>query len=355
MSNKTIDFVKRQIEIVQGENVIGESKLYWGVFVGVVGVILMYPLFSSQFAVLQMTVYFTWIFLALSLAIVWGYTGIFSFGQVAFFGLGGYVYGIVAFNIIDITGATNIALLSGVVAPAILAAIFGYFMFYGRVSGVYVAIITLSVTLILELIFSSATGVSIGSADLGGYNGLNLIPELTLGISGISYEFEIVSLYYFIVLSLLCLYIGLRYLVNTKFGYAMLAIREDQDRAEMLGYDIRYIKLIVFSFAGAIAGFGGAMFAAWGNYIDPTSLGLIAAALPIIWVTVGGRETLIGPIIAAFVLQYVDNSISSYNASAATILIGVVLIAIILLAPSGIVPKVASIVKNRKIVRDNGE
>lgn len=320
--------------------VIGESTLFWrGFLVFIVGVFL-YPLITNKFGVLLTTNYFIWIFLAISLTLVWGYTGIFSFGQTAFFGIGAYIYGVVGINLAGVTPGTNIALMAAVILPALFATILGYFMFYGRVSGVYVAIITLSVTLILELVLSSTTSVSIGAATLGGFNGLSEIPDLTVGVGFASYTLGIVPLYYVVAILLLLLYFGIRFVLGSNYGRIMIAVREDEERTEMFGYDVRLIKLQVFTVAGAIAGLGGALFAAWGNFVSPSVMGLATAALPVVWVTVGGRETLIGPIIATYVLLTLNNELSAISPQHAMTAIGAILLIAVVFFSNGIVPNI---------------
>jgi branched-chain amino acid transport system permease protein len=309
-----------------------------------------YPFVAGAYSVIQMTVFLIWIFVALSLSLVWGYTGIFSFGQNAFFGIGGYTFGIIAGNLIDVTGATNVAFLAAILAPALVAAILGYFMFYGRVTGVYVAIITLSVTLILELITSSTTGATIGSVSLGGYNGINTVPNLTLGLGGATFSFGPVPMYYFVAGLLVGVYLALRYLLNTDLGYVLIAIREDEARTEMFGYDIRLVKLQVFTISAGLAGLGGTLYTAWGNFISPPVMGILAAALPLIWVTVGGRQTLLGSVIGAFSLQYLDNTLAnSLNSDYAVIVLGVIFVASILLLPNGVVPQVMDFLNEQSI------
>ena len=157
--------------------------------------------------------------LAMSLALIWGHAGIMSFGQTAFFGIGAYAYGIVALNLIKSTRNTHWALGAGVVAATVLAAVVAYFMFYGRISDVYAAIITMALTLVLFAFFASTGGDEwvAGVARIGGFNGLfgqgassqdiaNFqIPPVTVWLPGMAapFEFEInretVSGYYLVV------------------------------------------------------------------------------------------------------------------------------------------------------------
>lgn len=310
-------------------------------------VLFVYPLLSNSYDLITTTGFLTWVFLALSLTLIWGFTGIFSFGQNAFFGIGGYVFGVSSINLIDITGATNVAFLSALLVPAIIAAVLGYFLFYGKVSGVYVAIITLAVTLILHLLFLRTAGTEnkIGAARLGGYNGMNEIPNIAFGVGSATIELTPLLMYYFVVLVLAAVYVGFRQLLNSDYGYAMIAIREDEMRTEMFGYDIRKIKLQVFTLSAALGGVGGALYASWGNFISPPVFGLVAAALPVIWVTVGGRKTIIGPILAAFSLQYLQNTLAGGGSEFAPIILGLILLLVVLFLPQGIIPALRHVIQ----------
>ena len=125
----------------------------------------------------------SWTFVAMGLSLIWGCGNILSFGQMAFVGIGGYVYGIIAINTLDAVGNTIPALLGGIIIPFLVAALLGYFVFYGRVSGVYVSIMTLVFTLVLETFMGQTAGDKwrVGKALLGGYNGMTNIPSINFG------------------------------------------------------------------------------------------------------------------------------------------------------------------------------
>jgi len=340
----------------EGPHTIGTSDRFWLGFLIVVATILSYPMLASEFGVLTTTTLFVWVFLSLSLSICWGYAGIFSFGQTAFFGLGGYTFGVVGINLLPVTGGTNLALLAAILVPALGAAAVGYFMFYGRVSGVYVAIITLAVTLILELLFSRTAGAeyAIGSAQLGGYNGMTGIPDLTLGAGPVVIELDTMGTFYFVVGLLIVMYLALRYVLNSNYGYLMVATRESEDRTETLGYDVRLLKLQVFTVAGGVAGLGGALYASTGNFISPPIMGLAFAALPVIWITVGGRKTLIGAILGTLAVRGLSNRLASAGSELAVIFVGLLLLASVLLLPEGAVPTINQYLQQR-FAPDKGE
>jgi len=344
-----VNGLRRVFAPFNGPNTIGNSPIFWIGFLFVSLITVIYPILTTPFRVLNTTGYMVWVFLALSLTFIWGYTGIFSFGQTAFFGLGGYTFGVVGINVVELTGATNLALLASVILPAVFAAVVGYFMFYGRVSGVYVAIITLAVTLILELLFGRTAGpqYTIGAAALGGFNGMTNIPSLAFGVDPIAISLEPVPMYYFVVGLLITGYLLLRYVVNSTYGYVLIAVRENETRTEMFGYDIRRIKLQVFTAGGGIAGLSGALFASWNNFISPSVMGIATAALPVIWVTIGGRQTILGAIFGAVGLQFMDNELAAIGSEYSVIFIGGILLIVILYFRNGVVPTLAERIENR--------
>ena len=134
------------------------------------------PQVLDLFGIVQMTVFVAMAMFALSQGFLWGYGGIMSFGQAAFFGIGGYAYAIAALNM----GDSTVPVMIAVVAPMVFAALLGYFMFYGRISDAYIGVITLTVSVILFELVNSTSGSAyhIGSAELGGFNGIPGVPPL---------------------------------------------------------------------------------------------------------------------------------------------------------------------------------
>jgi urea ABC transporter permease protein UrtC len=333
--------VSRVRNALEGPNTLGNSRTFWLTFVAFVAVLLVYPMLRSTYYVNNTAYLLVSAFLGLSLCLVWGYAGIFSFGQVAFYGIAGYAFGVVSINITGPLG-TVAGLAVAVFVAAAFAFLIGYFMFYGGVSDVYVAIITLAVTLVLNTFMGQTAGEewAIGAARLGGFNGMTEIPVLALGVGDAAIEIADVAFYYFVVGTLLVTYLGLRVLVNSDLGYVMVGIRENEERTELFGYDTRRVKLGTFTLGGALAGFGGVVYASWGNYIDPSVFGLAFAALPIIWVATGGRKWLSGAIIGTFVVSFISQKLSVFGGQFSQVILGALLLVVILGLPEGFVPQI---------------
>lgn len=311
---------------------------WWWLFVAAATAVLFVLPSQVDIAVqLDMSVIFVLALLALSMSFLWGYVGILSFGQTAFFGLGGYTYAIAAMNL----GETTLPLIGAMILPALFAGVIGYFMIYGRVSGIYLSVITLVVTLILEKGIRATSGEQfvIGSVRVGGQNGIPGVPPLQLPWDP-STSLFIDGVFYLSAGALVLVYVGLRLLLLTRFGRVLVAIRENERRTDLLGYDSRRYKLTAFVLAGGIAGLSGALYGIWGSFVGPEMFGLGQAAQVIIWVIVGGKATLIGPIVGTGLVQYLTTWLGTQGVGQVSLVLGAVLIVFVLVFQQGMLPSI---------------
>ncbi len=293
------------------------------------------PHLLSLFQTVQLTVFVIFALLALSLDFIWGIAGILSFGQAALFGIGGYVYGIVGIEL----GTTMLGLVAAMLAAVVVAALIGHVAFYGRVGPMYLAVVTLTVTLILYQLMGSTADpkYAIGDARLGGYNGMTNIPSLAFAGRGgsalgpIEYFYVVAGLFYLALMFCVAL-------ARSSFGRILQGIRENEPRMELLGYDIRWRKLVAFVVAAALAGLAGGLFASWGNFINPEVFSLPQAAVVVIWVLVGGRGTLWGAIVGTVVVQYLTSLLGGAGSTYTAIALGSILVAIVVLFRRGLTP-----------------
>ncbi len=319
----------------------------------VVLVALLAGLFVSDFQKVTLALWVIYGLVALSLDFVWGRAGIFSFGQTAFFGVAAYAYGVIGINLSPNTGETVSALIGALLVAAALAAALGYFMFYGKVGDVYVAIITLAVTLVLLQVITSTAGPQyhIGKAQLGGYNGMTNIPSMEFGYPGHpGDQMSQPDTYTFAVLLAGLAFLGVRMFLASGFGRVITAIRENELRTELLGYDVRRAKVIVFTMGGAVAGLAGGAYAGWGNFMNPAPFSLPAAALIVIYVLVGGRGTLVGAFIGAIAVEWLSTVLGGILPSSTTLVVGGILIGVVLLVPGGLTPLIGNVL-NRVVPR----
>ncbi|MET0444764.1 MAG: branched-chain amino acid ABC transporter permease [Pseudorhodoplanes sp.] len=339
------------LRLLEGPQTLGRGPWFWSAAALVLLAALAYPQMADGYTVGNTVYFFTWAFMALGLCLIWGYGGTLSFGQTAFFGLSGYTYGVLTLNFGAAYGFTLISLLASLAVAAAFAAVLGYFLYFGRISGVFLGIVTLSVTLVFERFMAQTAGPEwrIGTARLNGYNGMNGMPPLTVPwFGGDIVLFPDVELYYVVLGLLIATYLGLRILVNSKFGNVLVAIRENPERAEMLGYDIRKYQLIAFVIGAALAGLSGTLYTAWGQYITPSSMSITAAALPIVWVAVGGRGDLTATLVGTLTVLAAFQALTIYGSQYALVVMGVLLVATVLIAPEGLIVSLARVFGRRR-------
>ncbi len=333
--------IKRFSSAFNGPQSLGNSSFFWCVFALAAIVMFLLPAFLSRYQTGNFTYFLLNIFLALGVSMMWGCGNILSFGQMAYFGIAGYSYGIIALNLAETTNtfaAAGLAVLLSMAAAAVL----GYFLFYGRVSGVYVTIITMVCTLVFETFMAQTSGPHwvIGSARFGGYNGMTSIPSLRITLGEDMIVFRQKSLYYLVLILFLLVYLGLRWLVNSRYGNSLVATGSSPVRTEMLGYDIRRIQLVAFCLAGGLAGISGVLYVSWGRTITPSTMGLTTAALPIVWVAFGGRKSLLATAISAMLLQYFSQYLSKTSSELAFVIQGALLMVVVMYVPEGIIPPI---------------
>src|SRR4029077_10668775 len=190
------------------------------------------------------------------------------------------------------------------------------------------------------------------------------------------WQIDLEGMFYLSTASLLFTYFGLRALLASRFGRTIVGIRENEQRAQLLGYDPRAYKLATFTIGAALAGYAGCLFANWGAFVSPTIFGLAQSAQIIIWVIVGGRGTLIGPVVGCIAIQWltatlgntqilsaaglksslgpvigqgaadaIASALGIVDLSNANLVLGAVLLAFVLLVPKGVVPGLADLLR----------
>ena len=308
------------------------GRMRWGWFLLATAILLLLPLVTDT---LTPTILLIWALFALSLGMMWGYAGLLSFGHAAYFGLGAYTYAIAVVNI----GESTIPFLLAMLIPAVFAAVVGAMMFYGRISDVYMGVITLVVTLILFNFMSATAGdaYKLGDARLGGFNGIPGFP--TLNVPGEPQtSLAGVPTYYVCVVALLGCYLLSRWILARSFGRLLVGIRENEARCELMGYNVPALKTAVFTISAAMAGLAGCLFANWAEIVTPSVFSLRQTAEVLIWVLVGGLGTLLGPILGAMVLGAVKLYLGEQTVIDNSLVLGLLLIIVVLGLRRGVVP-----------------
>jgi branched-chain amino acid transport system permease protein len=308
------------------------GSMQWGWFLLALALLVLLPL---GFDTHTMSLLLIWALFAMSLGLMWGYAGLLSFGHAAWFGLGAYTYAIAAVNI----GESTAPLLLAILVPAAGAAIVGAMMFYGRISDVYMGVITLVVTLILFNFMSATAGDAyrIGDARLGGFNGIPGFPILNVpGMPELSLFGA--PMYYVCVAALLGCYLLSRWLLARSFGRILVGIRENEARCELMGYNVPACKTLVFAISAAMAGLAGCLFANWAEIVTPGVFSLRQTAEVIIWVLVGGLGTLLGPVLGAMALGAVKLYLGEQTVIDNSLVLGLLLIFVVLGMRRGALP-----------------
>lgn len=308
------------------------TRWWWTAIAVATVILLLVPSFTEVSIQLSLSLIFLLGLLGLSMSFLWGFVGILSFGQTIFFGLGGYSYALISMNY----GTTGWPFLAACALPMIVGAALGYFMIYGRIGEIYLSVMTLVITLIFEKALRSTSGPEyvIGAVRLNGQNGIPNVPSLQLpffdaplGIDGV---------FYITAVAVIVVYVGLRLLLTTSFGRILVGIRENDTRMRLLGYDSRRYKLAAFVISAAIAGLSGALMATWGNFVAPEMFNLNQAALVVIWVIVGGRATLVGPLFGVAFIQTLTTFLGSGGGVQVTLILGLVLMVFVIAFPMGL-------------------
>lgn len=316
------------------------SALEFAVWAAAIAGLAGLPEVLSTFSLVQLTVFLIFCLLAISLDFAWGLAGLLSFGQAALFGIGGYTYAICGINDLP----TWCALAASITAGAATASVIGYATFYGRVSPMFFAVMTLTITLILLQVIGSTADprYHIGVAALGGYNGMTNIPSLALGLSLTqSSPLGPVGFFWVVGGMLVGILILGRMLMGSSFGRVLVTIRENEHRTELLGYDVRWRKLAIFSLSGGVAGLAGSLFASWGNFVNPEMFSLTQSVQVVIWVLVGGRGSLYGAALGALLVQAMTQYLGEFGTAYTTLALGVVLVVFVLILREGLLPTIA--------------
>jgi branched-chain amino acid transport system permease protein len=331
-----------------GPQDLGRGRAFWGPFALVAALLLAFPVVGSPFYLSNLASFFLYVPMGLGLCLLWGYGGTLSFGQGAFFGMGGYLYGIIAQNLSLTTGGSVLAVLGAIAVTVLVAALFGYFMFFGQVSAWIIPLLTLVLSLILETFMGQTAGYKwrVGHVLLGGYNGMTGIPAISVG--PLQFGGASVALYVLTVVAMIVTFLALRLFVNSHHGYVVAGIRDDVVRTRMLGYNVAWIQVQIFALAAGLASLSGILYASWGNYINPASMGLYAATLPVIWTAVGGRSSLLAVLLSTVALRWLADALAVRGGEYAFLIMGALLLGTMLFFPAGIVVSLAGLGSRRR-------
>jgi branched-chain amino acid transport system permease protein len=314
----------------------GKSFSFILIFVLILLVLIVLPFFVDLFYQTFLTELFVWILFAISFDLIFGYTGLLSFGQALFFGLGSYTVTILmrqfGFN-------TELSLLLSIVIPMIFAWFVGYFSV--KLTGIHFVIITIIFAIIGNIIGDTWTSFT------GGSDGLTFSPRpFRLGLFQINLM-DIKGNYYFVLGVVAISYLFLRRMVQSPLGKVFISIRENEERAKLIGYNAQRYKLIAFIIAGGLSGLAGGLYSLTLKYAAASYLHWSVSGHAVVYTVVGGMGTLIGPAIGAGIVMSLEHYLINYL-QATDLVVGIALVFMVLVAPKGLVGLIQSKLKRKE-------
>ena len=287
--------------------------------IGAISILL--PLLTGKFSTHLLTTYLIYSLVALSLDVMWGYTGILSIGHFAFFGVGAYAASLILTRVPAGVPGLALAALGGVGLATVFAFVVAMIFFTLRLGDLFV-LVTISLAIVLEKIAVDQTQL------LGGINGITLpywvVPE------------NKILFFYLMVGVVLVLYLLLRRVVDSPFGKVLAAIKDQERRAQYLGYDTRTFKAVVFAMSAGVAGLAGVLHAVYTGFVSPPLFGFSLSFDAVIWTAIGGLGTLFGPIVGTFVVGLAQFYISGLLLDYWILVIGLLFIIVVIFLPRGL-------------------
>jgi urea transport system permease protein len=320
----------------------------------------------SDFRLNQFGKFLAFAILALGLDLIWGYCGVLSMGQGVFFGFGAYcmgmylalqigaesVYGSELPDFMVWTQVKELPLfwypfksfiggfLGAILVPVLFATIFGFLAFRSRIKGVYFAIITQALAFAAWLVFNR------NETRLGGTNGLTDFKQL-LGYR-LSDPSTQRGLYIITVLALGAAYLFCRWIVASRAGKVLIAIRDSESRVTFSGYTPWMYKLFVFVVSAGLAGLAGMLYVPQVGIITPAQIGVLPSLEVVIWVAVGGRGTLIGAILGAVAVNYGRSVLTNYFPEAWPFILGGLFVVVVTMFPDGLLGMIRKVTERKQ-------
>ena len=292
--------------------------------------LLVFPKVGGIFAVLLLTEILIFSLFALSFNLLFGYTGLLSFGHAAFFGIGGYAAALT----IQHWGLSMLPVLAtGILAAAIGAMVIGFFCV--RLNEIYFAMLTLGFGMMVFTVAHQWRGVTGGSDGITGFE----LPQLNLLLAKLSL-FSPVSFYYFTVVVFLLSALVLWLVVRSPFGLILTSMRENSQRVAFIGINTTLYRWLAFVIAGMFAGLAGALFGCYDRMASPTMVHWTMSAKPVLMTILGGSRIFLGPVAGAIIFFLLEHFITQYTQSW-MIFLGAILVPIVIFFPRGVLGTLA--------------
>jgi urea transport system permease protein len=356
-----------------------------GVYAIFIAAIMMAPLVMDPFWLNRIAKYLVYGMLGIAVALSWGYAGVLNLGQGLFFGGGAYMLAmslklasqtslqqgsdkpVPDFMLWNAEPGSQTALCCinkasflwipfqnqwfgvamGIVLPVAMAAVLGIILFRKRIAGVFISIITLALVLLVRLLIIDAQPIT------NGFNGLTDLGWFKL----FDFEFDpyVVQTYYLIAISLSVVLVAARLLIETRAGLILQAIRDDQNRARYLGFDVPRFQTFFFAVSAGIAAIAGMLYVIAAEFASPTFMDLSFSISMVVWAAVGGRASILGACIGAILINTLTATVSETKGFAEVwkAVIGLVFVLVVLYLPRGLAGFAHDLV-DRFVARFNG-
>ncbi|KPG01993.1 urea ABC transporter permease [Rhodopseudomonas sp. AAP120] len=345
-----------------------KRSITWAAYAAFIVLIMAAPLVMDPFWLNRVAKYLVFGMLGIAIALSWGYAGILNLGQGLFFGAGAYMLAMslklasptslqqgsdkpvpdfmlwnaepgAQTDLCCINKASFLwipfksewfGMAMGIVLPVLIAGLIGTIVFRKRISGVFVSIITLALVLLVRLVVIDAQPIT------NGFNGLTDLGWLNIG--GFEFDPYVVPTYYLIAVSLSVVLIATRLLVETRAGLILQAIRDDENRARYLGFDVPTYQIFFYAVSAAIAGFAGMLYVVISEFASPTFMDLAFSITMVVWAAVGGRKSILGACIGAILINVISATVSETEgfAEAWKAIIGLIFVLVVLYLPHGL-------------------
>lgn len=314
-----------------------EAKVALSVF----ACLALFPMFASSYVVYILPQYMIFGVLAMSLALLWGVTGILSFGQAGFFAIGGYVIGLMTGGTLPI-GGLFLGLIAAVLLGYLVAAVIGYFLFSAGVRDAYFVLVTLALSIVVEQLSVSQSQLT------GGWNGMFIMrPTIDLGFIRIEL-FADIPAYYVILAAVALIYAVLYAFTRSRFGKVLVGIRENEMRLVSLGVPAALHKTAAFALSGAVAALAGALYGLHSGFVSPSIGGVLFSTEVVVWVAIAGRSSLIGALLGGIVVSSLSNYLSSITPTYWQLALGVVFILTIAFFRGGVSGSIERLAARRR-------
>ena len=317
------------------------GKLVLSTALVIAGLLAFAPTLLNSYVIGLMTRAFCFALLVISVDLLWGYTGILSLGQSAFFGIGAYGIGIAFTHVTGSWLGMALGFIGGILVAVVIAAALAWFTFYARISLIfpfYVSVVTLSVAVVFYQVVLSGGELTGSSQGLSGFKSVE--------ISQLSW--------YWILLATLAMfgYLG-HQLVTSDAGTVLVSIRENEERCRYLGYNTPQIKAMLFIACAVLAAVSGSFYAVYTTIVAPSLVGFTLGTDAVIWTALGGRGTIIGPVIGAILINVIGPALNARFPFLWQLFLGILFVTVVTLAPRGLLPMLSHLGLPRHRLAEN--